>query len=1036
MAAPKLNYRDEIAAEIIARLEAGTAPWQKPWKAGAIGAAPFNPVSGKPYRGINDMWLTLQGRTDPRWMTYNQAVAANAQVRKGEKSATIEYWQWTEREPLVDGAGKPVLDSDGKQRTQEVRLDRPRVFYAKVFNASQIDGLAPWIAPAPTFDPVERAEAILAGAGVPVLHDQHDRAFYRPASDAIHLPPTSAFHNAPAYYETALHELGHATGHPTRLSRAFGPFGSEGYAREELRAEISSYMLARDLGISFDPSNHAAYVESWLKALREDRNEIFHAAKDAETIKTWVMEPERRPELERAARQQHTAQVRTGIEAREQAGRSVAGDPPMPKVQSMAGASQEHPHRGEKIGFSEWRDIGAGHSISQSTTHPFLRIRTPEGNFLIHGFQTDGKLYQEYEFTSGNPMARGAMAWVDKALAELNAVGAMATVDKALAELSAIHFPKLGQASVSTQPWTDQNQEFAAREGWRLDINPEHGGLDILRAPNPLGLRSDAEAREYVSNRLLSSDPLAVRAIESIVLAQSPAMDTNWRHEADMVRLVGLPAIDRSRAQRYDFTAFEKAVEYMDRNSPDPQLARARMRAKFADVSDEIAAGKEFRFDTFSEAGARYPFGTANKDERAYWQADEQTLEALLRERQEGKAMTAAETKAPRVEAEQSKRQYIAVPFAEKDEAKSAGAKWSRGEKSWYIPEGVDPAPFAKWTVKDRLPEPELSPQREFAEVCKANGLVLDGEPEMDGRWHRVPTKEDKGKEKSGSYRGFLDGRPAGQVISGWNGPTVQWVSTGIALTDEERARVQAEAAQVRTDREAERLALVEKASRTAYGVWQNLPAAAITQSPYLARKGVGAHGVKIDGEGKLVVPARDADGKLWTVQFIGDAGKLWLKDSQKAGTMHVIEPTGQGTLDTLARYGGPAIIAEGYATGARIFESVNRPVIIAFDCGNLKAVAEAVHAKFPDRTILLAADNDHARLNEKGEKENIGIIKAEEVAQAVGGYFVAPKFTAAEMAKGLTDFDDLGKARGNGAVRQAIESALTRVNAPERSIA
>ncbi|CAA7619292.1 zincin-like metallopeptidase domain-containing protein [Magnetospirillum sp. UT-4] len=306
MADGKISYRDEIAGEIIARIEAGTAPWQKPWQAGTLGTGPFNPISGKPYRGINDLWLTLQGRGDPRWMTYRQALEQGAQVRKGERSATIEYWQWTMDRPMVDAAGNPVLDSSGRPRRESVRLDRPRVFYAKVFNADQIDGLAAYMPPPAPEAParIARAEAIIAGAGVPVFHDQRNRAFYRPATDQIHLPPIESFKGTEAYYETALHELGHATGHHSRLARDFGPFGSEGYAREELRAEIASYMLARDMGISFDPSNHAAYVESWLRTLQEDKNEIFRAARDAETIKTWVMEPERRQELEQTARRQ------------------------------------------------------------------------------------------------------------------------------------------------------------------------------------------------------------------------------------------------------------------------------------------------------------------------------------------------------------------------------------------------------------------------------------------------------------------------------------------------------------------------------------------------------------------------------------------------------------------------------------------------------------------------------------------------------------------------------------------------------------
>lgn len=785
MAAPKLNYRDEIATEIIARIEAGTAPWQKPWKAGAIGAAPFNPTSGKPYRGINDMWLTLQGHADPRWLTYNQAAAAGAQVRKGEKSTTVEYWQWSASMPLVDSNGQPVLDADGKPRTQETRLDRPRVFYAKVFNAGQIDGLAPWIAPAPAFDPIERAEALIRGAGIPVLPDQRDRAFYRPATDDIHLPPMAAFHNQASYYETALHELGHATGHPTRLSRSFGPFGSEGYAREELRAEISSYMLARDLGISFDPGNHAGYVESWLHALREDRNEIFHAAKDAEIIKTWVMEPERRPELERAARQHVTAQTRTGIEAREASVRQA--------VSAMEQTMQDQP---------------------ASRTH-------------------------------------------------------------------------------ITVPFAERNE-----------------------AKN-LGARWDRTEKSWY-----------------IPAGADPAAFAKWTEAKQPPEPEKMPEIQ-----------------------PAPEQPKART--------------------------------------------------------------------------------YLAVPFAEKDEVKKLGAHWDRKEKSWYITPDQDPAAFAKWNVKPQAQASSLSPQQEFGQFLKANGLSLKGEPEMDGKWHRVPNDKDKGNEKSGSYRGFLDGRPAGQCINGWNGNTVQWVSTGVALTDEERARIQAEAAQVRADREAQRMAEIEKAAKTAYGIWANLPAPATQQNcPYLAGKGVGGHGVKVNAEGHLVVPLRDEAGKLWNVQFVREGAKHYLKDSQKAGTMHVIEPSGAGTLDSLGRTGGTVVIAEGYATGSRIYEAVHRPVVVAFDCGNLKAVAEAVQAKYPGRPILIAADNDHARVNAQGVPENIGIIKAEEAAKAVGGFFIAPKFTAAEMAKGLTDFDDLGKARGNGAVRGAIEPALARIHQPERSIA
>ncbi|MDT7953494.1 MAG: zincin-like metallopeptidase domain-containing protein, partial [Acetobacteraceae bacterium] len=143
----------------------------------------------------------------------------------------------------------------------------------------------------------QKAEAILANSGVPIRHVPGDRAFYRLTEDTITLPERGQFPSGDGYYATALHELGHATGHPSRLARDMAhPFGSEGYAREELRAEIASLMLGEQLGIGHDPGQHVAYVGSWIKALQQDPREIFRAAADAEKITKLV----RSFELERA----------------------------------------------------------------------------------------------------------------------------------------------------------------------------------------------------------------------------------------------------------------------------------------------------------------------------------------------------------------------------------------------------------------------------------------------------------------------------------------------------------------------------------------------------------------------------------------------------------------------------------------------------------------------------------------------------------------------------------------------------------------
>lgn len=298
----KKPFYEVVADRLISQLESGTAPFQKPWEPGQS-IIPYNPVSGAKYKGANSFWLTMQGRSDPRWMTYKQSQSINAQVRKGEKGTLIQYWKFSETKPVLDNSGKPILDADKKPLTKTAQLERPRVFSAVVFNGEQIEGLPELEQKTSSDNEVfqrhERAENILSNAGVPIHHDQSDSAFYRPSTDSIHLPEREQFISPDRYYAVALHEVGHSTGHHSRLDRDLtGAFGSESYAREELRAEIASLMIGDELAIGHDPGQHAAYVSSWIKVLREDPKEILRAAKDAEAIKDYVMEREKNISIE------------------------------------------------------------------------------------------------------------------------------------------------------------------------------------------------------------------------------------------------------------------------------------------------------------------------------------------------------------------------------------------------------------------------------------------------------------------------------------------------------------------------------------------------------------------------------------------------------------------------------------------------------------------------------------------------------------------------------------------------------------------
>ncbi len=303
MTTNKRPHHEVVAETIIGQLKEGTAPWLKPWS-GANHNLPHNPISGSRYRGANLIWLSaveMEKRYgDSRWMTYKQGQTVGAQVKRGEKGTLVEYWKFSDRRKLKDEKGKDLIGKDGKPIYEEYKLQRPQRFSAVVFNASQFDNMSEAVAKTVDFKANERAEKILQNSGAKIFHDQHDRAYYSSLKDEIHLPAKDQFNDETTYYATALHELGHWTGHSSRLGRELGTgFGTVEYAKEELRAEISSMMMGAELGIGHDPGQHVSYIASWIKVLEEDPKELFRASADAEKILGHVMGYEKEKSIER-----------------------------------------------------------------------------------------------------------------------------------------------------------------------------------------------------------------------------------------------------------------------------------------------------------------------------------------------------------------------------------------------------------------------------------------------------------------------------------------------------------------------------------------------------------------------------------------------------------------------------------------------------------------------------------------------------------------------------------------------------------------
>jgi len=793
-----LSYIDKISKDIIEALENGTAPWIKPWSGSVIrDNAPFNPITGKQYEGINFLNLSLQSMAmngDPRWMTFKQAQSLKAQVKKGEKGTSIQYWKFTKQIDKLDNDGKKILDKNSKPIKINIRLKNPQVFYATVFNATQIDGLRSLkedlgIKEVITeFKPIEAAQKILENSNANINHIAGNRAFYRASEDKIQLPLKEQFNSEMNYYSTALHELSHWTGHESRLNRDMrNPFGSIAYAKEELRAEIGSYMLSAKIGIDFDPSQHHAYIDNWVSILEDKPSEIFKASADASKIVSFIT------------------------------------------------ALQEE--QKEKL---------------------------------------------------------------------------------------------------------EKQEETLEKE---LDENNKESFSNIM-----VGAVKQMENNELKLAQLQKSLPALSKNIE-----------------LEELRL-----------------AISKTKE---------TLLKQNINESIKQELQELSSILSNLYQDIEKAETQQESSLVPKEETLY-----------------------------------THNTYLAVPYQEKEEAKRAGAKWDKNEKSWYAPKGSKINTFKTWSIEQQeLKSMTLTGDAitqaisSFKEAIESKGLLLDDEPIMDGKIHRVPVVGDKRGKKSGAYVGYMDGTPAGFIQNYKMGSKDNWKATGYefsnGLTQEDYDRQKAlnQAKQLERDNELDRVH--EETALLSQSKFKEAKSTDDTH-PYLVEKNVKNHGLKIDEKNNLLMPLQDSEGKHWSNQKINVNFKGFEKHAKKEGNFFII---GEQDLNKTQEI----IIVEGYSTGATIHEATEKTVIVAVDSGNLLAVTKALDTKYPNSTILLAADNDK-RLELKG-KINVGYLKAFEAARNTGRNLTYPSFSNEEIKANHSDFNDLAKTKGLKEVKRIIENSLEK---------
>ena len=287
--ADRASLYDDITNRIIAELEAGRVPWAQPWGTAAAKAPlamPANAATGRAYSGINVLilWGAVieHGFPVQSWLTFRQALSLGGHVRKGEHGTTVVY-------------ADRFIPDDEQKRARETGEEAQAIPFLKrftVFNVAQCEDLPNDLAvtpPAPEPGLIEpRVEALIKATAIEVRIGGN-RAFYMPAHDFVQVPPPQAYFETINWHRTALHELGHATGHASRLGRDLsGSFGSKKYAFEELVAEMNAAFCCASLGI-VPTVRHTDYIASWLDVLREDNRAIVRAASQASKAADWLL---------------------------------------------------------------------------------------------------------------------------------------------------------------------------------------------------------------------------------------------------------------------------------------------------------------------------------------------------------------------------------------------------------------------------------------------------------------------------------------------------------------------------------------------------------------------------------------------------------------------------------------------------------------------------------------------------------------------------------------------------------------------------
>ncbi|WP_300720620.1 zincin-like metallopeptidase domain-containing protein [uncultured Brachyspira sp.] len=888
----KVNKYQELANKFADLIETNEAPWQKTWS--GKGFLPYNIKSEKEYNGMNLLNLMMateaKGYEDNRWLTFLQAGELGAKVRPGEKGMHIMFLQTKETKKEID-------EITGEEQVVTVKLEKPRAMWSVVFNAEQCEGLPAYKEKLITFNPIERAQEILDNSGAKIIHKKQNEAFYNIVTDTITLPLKEQFQSPEAYYRCALHELGHWTAHEKRNNRDLsGGFGSESYAREELVAEITSFLVGTQCGLGHEPNdNNVAYLKSWSKAIRDDPSYLFKAVKDADKAAQLILGKD----LEMFKTQEKVSENIKDIIKQadlEYASRTYVNITNDYKFYMY----EEELHEQGK----SWKDF----NVLYDEAHKSYYIKQGNLEEWKASINIDENIKQI--FTPNKVDLNKYYLDIDEYIMD-------SMVGKPNPEKIAEHYGfKYEKETGSFYCNSDEREKYLP---WSYDFNIKSNedklylNITEKEAEKLIAYNVGFDGKNYYIHKDLQ-DIYTDIAKEIGINNMFEKDNLNQINKDSFVTYINVPKAEKDEAKSLGAKWDKNNICWFVPADVDISLFD-----KWEKIDEkDLAVRKE---QMLQANNANYK--AVNQQENKY------ILAVPYDEKDLAKALGA--------------------------EWDKDGKFWycQESEKDKFFQWDIK---NVENKVKSDIP---LNIEEEFLNRIKAGG-VIENTVIADGEKHRIAVDGDKGKEQSGFYVLHADGIANGYFMNNRTGEEIKWSSkehSYNSMTPEEKAEMKALYQARKAEREQEDKILTEKAEKALYAKFMNKEA--INEHTYLSNKMIEpTQNIYAGNDNTITVPLYNVDGRLKSAQYVSEDGeKRFAKNTDKVGAFHVVDGNAadlkSATSIIIAEgYATAASINEAV-------KEPGLKVIAAMSASNIEHTVKAITEKYPAINIVIAADND-----------------------------------------------------------------------------